>query len=122
MERDTVFKMEGKDVQEYCTFLKEHYRSSSKGGNAKALHIHKMIIENEEYTFFALGSKKFVYKGEKVSFEFVVKDGKYRNVNKQTIVSMDKNGNEHRRGNREYKTELRSAKQRMPASRREQRD
>jgi hypothetical protein len=121
MNEDKTLKTKDQEVQDYYTELKEYYRSPSKGGNTKAQHLHTIIIDNERYTFYALGSKKFVYKGETVSFEYILKDGKYRNVNKQTIKSKDKNGNEHIRGNRGYKSVLRSESQRMPGSRREQR-
>jgi hypothetical protein len=119
---ELILRIENKKVQAYYTTLTEPYRSPSKGGNTRAQHLHTMIIDNEKYTFFALGSKKFVFKGESVSFEYIIKDGQYRNVKMHTIVSIDKNGIMHKRGNRGFKSVLRSAQQRLPTSKREQRD
>ncbi len=122
MNEDKPLRIKDREIQGYYTKLTECYRSPSRGGNTKAQYLHTIIIDNERYTFYALGSQKFVYKGETVTFEYVLKDEKYRNVIKHTIKSRDKKGNEHIRGNRGYKAVLRSTTQRLPSSKREQRD
>jgi hypothetical protein len=108
-------------VEDYQAFLHESYRPPSRGGNTSALHIHHLIIAGERYTFFARGTKKWVYKGDSVSFEYVVKDGKYRNVIPETVETKDKDGKVILRGDRRWKEIQRTAPARMPASRREQR-
>lgn len=114
-------RVEGGTVEKYSTWLKESYRPPSRGGNTAALHIHEMLIDGVKYTFYALGTKKWVYLGDTVSFEWELKDGKYHNVKKQTIVTKDKKGQVVVRGDRGFKTKLRSAPSREPVSRREAR-
>jgi hypothetical protein len=109
-------------VEEYQTSLHEEYRPPSRGGNASALHVHRLKIGGEWYSFFARGSKKWVYAGDRVSFDYVIRDQRYRNVIRSTIATVDKQGKAVVRGDRRSKVKLRSASSRLPGSRRERRD
>jgi len=109
-------------VDAYGTYLAEHYRPPSKGGNTRALHRHVLTIGNVRYSFLALGSRKWVFKDDTVSFEYVTTPEGYRNVLKSTLITKDKDGKPVVRGDRGFKPKLRSAPPRMPASRRERRD
>lgn len=110
-------------IEKYQAFPQEHHRPPSRGGNTSALHVHVLTVSGERYSFFALGTKQWVYKGDTVSFDYVVvKDGKYRNIDRSTLETKDKDGNTVIRGDRRWKPTLRSAPTRMPASRREQQD
>jgi hypothetical protein len=101
--------------------LQENSRPPSKGGNTNALHAHILTIEGKSYSFLALGSQRWVFKTDTVSFEYEIKNG-YNNIVKETLATLDKTGRSVVRGNRGYKTQLRTALARTPASRREQRD
>lgn len=109
-------KITNKKIENYSIFLKEKYRPPSRGGNTKALHAHYITIDGEKFSFLGLGSQKWVYKSDLVSFEYEVKD-QYKNIIKETIVTIDKNGREVIRGNRCFKPTLRTAETRLPASR-----
>lgn len=125
MSEEYPFEIENKAFESYFTYLYEPSRTPSKGGNTSALHLHYMIVDGKEYSFFARGTKKFAYKGELVSFRFTKKktgEKEYNNVDMQSIFSIDKNGMKHIRGDRTYKKVLRTATQRAPVSRREWRD
>ncbi len=115
-------KIENKKITDYKLFLQEHSRPPSRGGNTKALHAHYLEIEGEKYSFLALGSQQWVFKSDTVSFEYIVKDGIYKNIIKATLVTVDHSGKIIVRGNRDFKNKLRTAATRMPVSRREQRD
>lgn len=114
-------RIEGKSFESYGSFLYEEYRPPSKGGNTKALHIHNIVVEGERYSFFALGTKQWAYVGDTVTFDYVVTPKGYRNILKHSFITVDSKGKAQRRGNRGYKSKLRSAPGRMPGSRREQR-
>ena len=114
-------KIEGKKITAYGMFLMENSRPPSKGGNTGALHSHRLEIDGEKYSFLALGSQQWVFKSDTVSFEYEIKDG-YKNIDKETIVTLDRQGQPTVRGNRGFKKKLRTAVTRMPGSRREQRD
>lgn len=114
-------KVEGKTISAYKLFLRENSRPPSKGGNTKALHSHVLDIEGEKYSFLALGTQQWVFKSDTVSFEYEVNGG-YKNIVKESIVTLDCNGEPVIRGNRGFKPQLRTAVTRMPGSRREQRD
>ncbi len=64
-----ILRMEDVYIYEYKTFLKENSRPPSCGGNVSALHIHRVIIREDCYTFFARGSKKWIFKGDLASFD-----------------------------------------------------
>lgn len=115
-----ISRIENAHVESYKTFLVEKYRSPSKGGNSSALHSHVLTIDGDSYSFLAVGSKKWVYSNDKVSFDYELK-GKYRNIIKNSISVVDKNGNPQTRGDRRFKSKLRSSTQRTPVSRREDR-
>ena len=108
-------------VDTYRTTLREPYRPPSRGGNTRALHAHYLTIDGETYSFLALGSRRWVFNGDRVSFEYDV-NGPYRNIDRQTIQTIDAKGRPVVRGDRGFKPTLRTAVARLPASRREARD
>lgn len=108
-------------IDEYFTDLKEKSRPPSKGGNTKALHAHYIRIDGKTYSFLAFGSKQWVYKTDRVSFEFEM-NGEYRNIHRESIRTTDSNGNVVIRGLRGFSKKLRTADTRLPGSRRECRD
>lgn len=114
-------KIENKKISDYKLYLKENYRPPNKGGNTTALHSHVIEIEGESYSFLALGSQQWIFKNDKVSFSFKINAG-YKNIITESIVTIDRKGQNVVRGNRGYKQTLRTAQTRMPASKREQRD
>lgn len=101
--------------------LEEKHRSPSRGGNTKALHSHSVVIDGKRYFWKALGAKKWAFKGDLVSFRYVELDFGGA-VLKHTFRAFDRDGVEVVRGIRDWKPSLRTASQRPPASRREQRD
>ncbi len=111
-------KIEKAKIEDYQKYLSEKSRPPSKGGNTKALHSHVLVIDGEKYSFLALGSQQWVFKTDLVSFEYEL-NGQYKNIKKETLVTIDKNGKEVVRGNRGFKEQLRTADTRMPVSRRE---
>jgi len=116
------YTLTGVKVEKYSTMLKEKYRPPSRGGNTRALHLHILTIASQTYSFFALGSQRWVYASDTVSFDYEIKDGKYRNIIKETIRAQNKEGHPIIRGNRSFKKTLRTANTRAPVSRREWRD
>lgn len=114
-------KIEGKRITTYGKLLVENSRPPSKGGNTGALHSHLIEIDGEKYSFLALGTQQWVFKSDTVSFEYEIKD-RYKNIAKETIVTLDRHGQPIVRGNRGFKNKLRTAVTRIPGSRREQRD
>lgn len=109
-------------VENYRAFLVDQYRAPSKGGNTRAWHRHSFVVEGATYSFLALGSRKWVYAGDEVEFDWEWDESKrYRNVITDSLVTRDRHGRSIVRGDRGDK-KWRSAPPRMPASRREQRD
>lgn len=108
-------------IDNYTTILTEKNRPPSKGCNTKARHSHAIFINNAKYSFLALGSQQWVFKADTVSFEYDVVDDKYNNIKIETLVTVDKSGNEVVRGNRATK-KLRTADTRLPARRSEWKD
>ena len=98
----------GAKVTDYKPSLMEANRPPSRGGNTKALHIHRMLIDEKWYSFFALGSKKFVFKADTVKFSYVKTPEGFLNVVKNTIVTKDAKGKTVHRGDRRFKKQLRS--------------
>ncbi|MGQ0333476.1 hypothetical protein [Halomonas elongata] len=115
---EVFVKLEKAKVEDYQKYLKEKPRPLSKGGNAKALHSHVLVVDGEECSFLALGSQQWVFKTDLVSFEYEL-NGQCKNIKKVTLVTFDKNGKEVVRGNRGLKNKLRTSDVRMPVSRRE---
>ena len=111
-------KIERACIEDYQKYLNENSRPPSKGGNTKALHSHVLIIDGEKYSFLALGSQQWVFKTDLVSFEYEL-NGQYKNIIKETLITIDKSGDEVARGNRGFKKQLRTSDTRMPVSRRE---
>ena len=115
------FRINASPIDDYQLYLRENSRPPSKGGNTGALHAHVITINLETYSFLALGSQKWVFKSDLVSFDYE-KNGGYKNIIKESILTLYKSGLEVVRGNRGIKAKLRTAQTRMPASKREQRD
>lgn len=111
-------KIENAKIEDYQKYLQEKSRPPSKGGNTKALHSHVLVIDGKKYSFLALGSQQWVFKTDLVSFEYEL-NGQYRNIDKETLITIDKTGSKVVRGNRVVKKQLRTADTRMPVSRRE---
>jgi hypothetical protein len=123
----TTWREEGEIVnEEFEAYppptLQEYSRSPGQGGNTKALHQHRLKVSGLWYSFRAVGSKKWAYVGDRVSFEYRVTHEGYRNIVKDTFRTVDKNGTPVERGDRSWKHQLRSVPQRSPASRRARRD
>lgn len=114
-------KVEHMQINTYKKYLVENSRPPSKGGNTSAWHRHVLEIDAEKYSFLALGSQQWVFRSDTISFEYELKNG-YRNIALETIATLDNQGRHIVRGNRSFKSKLRTAVARMPASRREQRD
>lgn len=109
-------------VQNYRTFLVDKYRPPSRGGNTRAWHRHSFEVDDNVYSFLAHGSKKWVFVGDTIEFNWKWDDsGKYRNIVTSSVVTLDKNGDRVVRGVKGDK-EWRTSSARMPASKREQRD
>lgn len=106
----------------YRTVLTEYSRPPSRGGNTNARHSHILVIEGRGYSFVAAGQRKWVFKGDTVSFEWEWDPTeRYRNIVPGTMKVWDKKGDPVVRGDY-YAKQLRVAPARLPAPRREQRD
>ncbi|WP_073963446.1 hypothetical protein [Serratia grimesii] len=114
-------KISGKKISAYQKILVEKSRPPSRGGNGKALHSHIITIDGIRYSFLANDSKQWVFKSDTVSFEYE-SEGVYNNINRESITTVDKNGDSIIRGNRGYTKKMRTADTRLPGSRRECRD
>ena len=114
-------RIENKKISSYRLYLREPYRTPSRGGNTSALHAHVLKIDGETYSFLAPGSQQWVFASDLVSFEYEFK-GPYRNVIKETLKTVDNKGRSVVRGNRGFKSQLRTAESRLPGSRRERKD
>lgn len=112
-------RVELQPFSDYTAFLVEKYRSPAKGGNTSALHVHRLKVDGEHYTFFARGSRMWAYKGDRVSFDYVITPEGYRNILRDTFRVVDKNSKPVIRGDHRSKQTLRTATQRAPVSRRE---
>jgi hypothetical protein len=94
-------RIEKATISKYITSLKDKYRPPSKGGNTRAWHAHFLVINDDMYSFLALGARKWVYAGDCISFEWDWSpDGKYRNIRRDSIRTWDKNGSPVVRGER----------------------
>jgi hypothetical protein len=118
----TAYRVENSKIDDYAAYLKDKYRPPSRGGNTQAWHQHVIKIGKDTYSWLGLGTKKWIFAGDTVSFTWSFdKSGKYRNVDPDSIEVHDKDGNEVIRGERGSK-KWRTASTRLPASRREWRD
>lgn len=106
-------RVENKKITSYSLFLKEPSRPPSRGGNTKALHSHILEIEGEKYSFLALGSQQWVFKSDSVSFDYEINNG-YKNIIKESIITINRSGKAVTRGNRGFKPQLRTAPARQP--------
>lgn len=115
-------RIEKTKLDGYKAFLKDKHRPPSKGGNTRAWHQHVLTIGEDKYSFLALGSKRWVFKNDLVSFDWDWDDSrKYRNIKPETLQTWDRNGKEVTRGERGSKP-WRFAETRLPVSRREAAD
>ena len=115
-------RVERAQIEDYKSYLQEPRRPPSKGGNTRAWHGHVVTIDGEKFSFRALGTKQWVFKSDKISFDWEWDTTHaYRNISLGSIQVWDKNGEPVTRGERGSK-KLRTAPARLPASRREQRD
>ena len=80
-----------------------------------------MPMSGQQFSFLALGSQRWVFKRDVVSFDYEM-NGTYRNIVPISLRTVDAKGREVVRGNRGWKLQLRSAPARLPASRRERQD
>ncbi len=115
--------VEASAITDYQVFLAEPSRPPSKGGNTAALHRHVIAIDGARYSFLALGARKWVFAGDTVAFEWSFDStGTYRNIAKDTLCTWDRKGAAVVRGNRGWKTQLRTAPTRLPARRSDWKD
>lgn len=114
-------RIENARIEDYVTVLTEPYRPPSRGGNTTARHSHALIIGEKKYWFIALGSRRWVFKNDTVSFEYE-EDGGYLKVIVDSLEVKDRHGKVVVRGLRGSKPKLRTAETRLPVSRREARD
>jgi hypothetical protein len=118
----TPQRVENAKIDHYGAYLKENSRPPSRGGNTRAWHQHVIKIGDVSYSWLGLGSKKWIYASDTVSFTWSFDpSGKYRNVDPESIEVRDKDGNPALRGERGSK-KWRTATTRAPVSRREWRD
>ena len=96
-------------IEDYQTFLYEPSRPPSQGGNTSALHVHTIWVEGQKYSFFARGSRQWVFKADRVSFSYRTTEAGYRNIIKQTLATLDKDGRPVKREDRRFKAQLRTA-------------
>lgn len=110
-------------IDDYRTGLREPSRPPSKGGNTVALHGHSIKIGDAWFSFLALGAQKWVFASDSVTFDWAWDASvKYRNIVKDSVRTLDKNGTPVVRGNRGSKPTLRTAQTRLPARRSEWKD
>lgn len=114
-------KIENAKIEKYSNYLIEESRPPSRGGNTEALHRHFVTINKITYSFQALGTKQWVFKEDTVSFDYET-NGQYKNIIPDTLETINKKGETVVRGIRGEKNKLRTAKARMPVSRREMRN
>ena len=82
------------EVTNYSARLVDKYRPPSRGGNTRAQHRHAFQVDEDWHSFLALGTKKWVFVGDTVEFEWSRDDsGKYRNIDAGTIKTKDKGEN-----------------------------
>ena len=117
-EHDTR-RLENVQVTDYKTFLYEHSRPPSRGGNTSAIHTHSFRVGDRKFGFFARGSKKFIFAKDLASFDYYETDEGYLNVLRWTIICRDAKGKRVIRGDRRLKEKLRSAPTRLPGPRRD---
>jgi hypothetical protein len=117
-----IERLENARISDYKTFLVEFSRPPSKGGNTSAMHAHTVWIGDRKFSFWARGARKFIFKEDEASFDYVETEDGYFNILPHTIFCRDAKGKTVRRGDRRPKTKLRTAPTRLPGSRREARD
>ena len=111
--------VERTSIQNYRATLKDMYRPPSRGGNTRAWHQHVITIDGTQYSFLALGAKRWVYASDTVSFEWEWDSSRtYRNIKTETLQAWTKAGSPVARGERGTK-KWRTAVTRLPARRSE---
>lgn len=92
-------------VTNYRAILMEPSRPPSRDGNTRAWHQHAFEIDGERYSFLALGAKKWIFAKDTVEFEWNWDEtGQYRNIDPDTIRTIDHRGKAVVRGERGSKT------------------
>jgi hypothetical protein len=115
-------RVEEAEIEDYRAFRKDKSRPPSKGGNTGAWHQHVLRIGGESYSFLAAHAGKFVYKGERVSFDWDWDEtNRFRNVVVNSVVAHKRDGSPLIRGSRDDKA-WRTADTRLPARRGEWKD
>lgn len=115
-----IGQVENTELWEYRgPFLDEQYRSPSRGGKTRALHMHIIVIDGISYSWRALGAKKCAFKGDRINFRYAVwpvADKTYHRVLPNTFTALDKDGKIQERGLRGWKRQLRTARQKAPTA------
>ena len=114
-------RIENAHIEVYRVVLTEPYRPPSRGGNTTARHSHLLVIDGQKYWFVALGSCRWVFKNDTVSFNYR-REGDYCHIVTESLEVRDRHGKVVIRGLRAAKHKLRTATARLPVSRREARD
>ncbi len=102
-------------IDEYEVKLKEPYYRPNNGDKKMAIYHHIVTVKGVKYRFQAVGSQKWIYKRDTVSFEYFV-SGDENHIMSDTIVTKDKDGYDVCRGKRVRKKQLRTAYSRIPAN------
>lgn len=109
-----LHSVSGAQIAEYKAYLNEHHRSKSKKGNSKAEHRHSFSIEGVTYSFFAPGWVQWAHVSDRISFNWKYdKTGKWRNIVRDTIKVIDKDGKPVTRGSRDFTKPKRTAPYKM---------
>jgi hypothetical protein len=106
----TCHRVERTTLDGYNAILKEPYRPPSQGGNTSAMYQHRLRIGGDIYVFLARGSRKWVYKGDTVSFDWQPDpSGKLRNILLDSFETWNGSGRPVVRGDRRAKPQWRTA-------------
>lgn len=99
--KGAVMLVENVQIEKYVTLFKYKYCPLVPNEYTGLWYQHRLIIDNEVYSFLALGAQRWVFKQDTVSFEWDWdKTGKYRNIKATTLQTSNKNGKEIVRGTR----------------------
>jgi hypothetical protein len=105
--------IENAKIEDYFVRPYEPGKGGS-GDSAKRLHIHSIVIDGAKFSFFAIGHEQWIHKSDTVSFDFEVK-GSFNNVQRDTVVVKDKDGQIISRGDHRFKNNLRVGTRRSEA-------
>lgn len=94
-------RVDNATIDGYRAQLLEKSRPPFRGGNTRAWHYHVIRIGEQDYSFRALGSRKWAYKNDTVSFEWKWNPAqRYRDIITETFEARDKSGVIVERGHR----------------------